>query len=206
MGPGASPPGAENPSDPEFYRVNLAELRSSDVNRRRFAVVRLSRAQPKELREEISKALESLVNDSDVIVRAGSLAALTVWSTGDIVPIAIDALKDPNVMVRSCAIEILEQHNDARAVEPLVALLSDPMNGRAAHCLERMGPMVEDAVLAHFDGGNDTAKRSIVQILGGRGNGKGNRQAPPDRRRQERPLVGISGKIRLHAARACGVD
>ena len=99
-------------------------------------------------------------------MRAGSLAALTVWSTGDIVPIAIDALKDPNVMVRSCAIEILEQHHDARAAEPLVALLSDPMNGRAAHCLERMGSMVEDALLAHFDAGNDTAKRSIIHILG----------------------------------------
>ena len=168
--------------------------------------MRLAQAQPKELREEISKALESLVNDSNVFVRAGSLAALTVWSTGDIVPIAIGALKDSNIMVRSCAIGVLEQHKDARAIEPLVALLSDPMNGRAAHCLERMGPMVEDAVLAHFDGGNDTAKRFIVQILGAVATEKGIaklRQIAADKSNMS---LASRAKIGAHAARARGVD
>ena len=160
------PPGAMNPYDPDFYRVNLAELRSADVNHRRIALLNLSHAQPNQLREEIAKALELLVNDSDVFVRRKSLETLSVWSTGDIVPIAICALKDPDMMVRGSAIEILEKRKDPRAIEPLVALLSDPSNPDAAECLEQMGSTVEDAVLAAFDKGNNNAKRLIIQILG----------------------------------------
>jgi HEAT repeat protein len=155
-----------NRNDPEFYRKMLVELRSSDINHRRIAVMVLSHAEPKELREEISKALEPLVHDSDDMLRRSSLEALDIWSTGDIVPIAIDALKDPSVMVRDSACDVLGKHKDGRAIEPVIALLSDSMNGGAERCLEQMGSPVEDAVLAHYDSGNDDAKRSMIQILG----------------------------------------
>jgi hypothetical protein len=165
MGPGMLPPGAFDANDPEFYRKMLAELRSTDVNHRRVAVAVLSHVEPKELREEITKAIEPLVNDSDDIVRSQSLAALDVWSS-DVVPIAIRALDDSSDFVRNSALEILERRKDSRAIEPMIALLSDPMNMRVAKCLEQMGSQVEDAVLARYDSGNDHARRFIIQILG----------------------------------------
>jgi hypothetical protein len=160
------PPGLTNPNNPEFYRAVLAELRSSDVNHRRIAVTLLSHVPPKELREEIVKALEPLVHDSDETLRCESLKALDVWSTGDIVPIAIEALGDRDTWVRDGAIAVLAKRKDPRAIEPLIALLSDPMNSDAAGCLEQLGPKVEDAVLARYDGGNNHARRFIIQILG----------------------------------------
>ena len=160
------PPGAENPNGPDFYRANLAGLGSADVNRRRSAALVLSRAQPKQLRNEITKALEPLLHDSDDMVRVYSVKAIGVWSTGDVVPIAIDALKDADPMVRNSAIEILDLHKDPRAIEPLVAVLSDSSSTDAAQCLIHMGSTVENAVLVHFDNGNTSAKRFIIEILG----------------------------------------
>jgi hypothetical protein len=165
MGPMSLPPGVVNPNDPDFYRKILAELQSSDVNHRRMAVMLVAQVPPKELREEIANALETLAKDSDDMVRSQSLRAIDVWSTGDIVPIAIHALDDSNTMVRDSAIAVLDHRKDRRAIEPLVALLSDFMNWQAAKCLEHMGAMVEDALLASYDGGNDNAKRSIIGIL-----------------------------------------
>ena len=132
--PGMFPGGLEDPNSPDFYRHRLEDLRSSDDIRRKFAVAQLSQVPPKELREEISKALESLLNgnDSDMFIRVECLTALNVWST-DVVPIAIKALKDTSTPVRDCAMGILERRKDARAIEPLLDLLSDPMNGGAIH-------------------------------------------------------------------------
>jgi hypothetical protein len=165
-GPIYLPPAMRNPNDPQFYRTILAELRSSDLNRRRMAVFMLTHVEPKELRDEISKALEPLASDSDDTLRSQSLEALDVWSTGDIVPIAIRGLKDSSIMVRHTAIEVLGHRKDPRAIEPLVELLSDQMGSSAAECLQHLGPKVEDAVLARYDNGNDDAKRLIIEILG----------------------------------------
>ncbi len=106
MGPRAWPAAVLNPNDPEFYRKMLAELRSPDVNHRRIAVMVLQHVEPKELRSEITKALETLMDEPDGSVRDGSLRALDVWST-DVVPIAIRALADSSVLVSNNAIDIL---------------------------------------------------------------------------------------------------
>ncbi len=111
VGPIDMRPALRNPNDPEFYRTALAELRSADLNHRRAAVAQLIRAQPKELREEIAKALESLMDDSDEMLRSESLMALDVWST-DVVPIAIHAMGDSSVFIRNSAIGILERRKD----------------------------------------------------------------------------------------------
>jgi hypothetical protein len=165
VGPFDVPPPLRNPNDPEFYRTALAELRSADLNHRRAAVAQLIRAQPKELREEIAKALEALMDDPDEMLRTECLMALAIWST-DVVPIAIHATRDSSVFIRNSAIGILERRKDPRTIETLVVLLSDPRNMRVAHCLEQMGSQVEDALLARYDSGNEHAKRMIIQILG----------------------------------------
>jgi HEAT repeat protein len=165
MGPMSMPPGVFDLNDPELYRKMLAELRSSDLNRRRLAVAVLAHVEPKEMRQEITKALEPLMGDSDDMLRSECLKALDVWST-DVVPIAIRALGDSGSFVRNTALELLERRKDPRAIEPMIALLSDPMNMRVAKSLEQMGSPVEDAVLARYDSGNDHARRFIIQILG----------------------------------------
>ncbi len=111
MGRSDLSPALRNPNDPEFYRTALAELRSADLNHRRAAVAQIIRAQPKELREEIAKALEALMDDPDEILRTESLMALDAWSA-DVVPIAIHATGDASVFVRNSALGILERRKD----------------------------------------------------------------------------------------------
>jgi hypothetical protein len=61
----------------------------------------------------------------------------------------------------------LGTEGSAEDAKPSAALLlSDPRNMRVAHCLEQMGSQVEDALLARYDGGNQHAKRMIIQVLG----------------------------------------
>jgi HEAT repeat protein len=159
------PPGASDPSHPDFYRVNLAELRSADANHRMIAAGHLENAKPTQLRSEIVKALEETTHDSDSSVRAASLKALCVWTTDDPVLVAIGALKDPDFLFRNAAVEVLARRKDPRAIEPLIESLSYPSNWAALEYLKQTGPTVEDAVLKHYDGGNDEAKRAVIEIL-----------------------------------------
>lgn len=163
---GDMPSEAGNPGHPEFYRVNLTMLQSADIAQRRCALSNLSRAQPNQLRNEISKALESLLHDPDVFVRMHSLNLLGIWSTGDIVPVAIEAINDSNASVSTTALRILGERKDPRAIEPVASLLSGPSPFIAADCLKQMGSMVEDAVLARYKSSSALGKRSIIDILG----------------------------------------
>ena len=119
-----SPGNPDNPNNPDYYRLNLAELRSADADRRTFAVLRLADAPPVQLREEIAKAVEDVVRDPKSNVRIPALRGVVAWSTGDVVPLAIDLLKDADPNLRYAAIELIDKHKDPRAIEPLLALLS----------------------------------------------------------------------------------
>jgi HEAT repeat protein len=159
------PPGAADPNHPDFYRVNLAELRSPEAVRRRLAAARLAIAPPKELRDEISAALVSLLGDRDIGVRTNSLQALNTWYTGDVVELAINALEDKSVIVRDAAVQILENRKDPRAIEPLVGLLIDWSDVLIVECLQSFGAKAEDPVLARYNGAGEPLRRAIIEIL-----------------------------------------
>lgn len=160
------PPGASDPRNPDFYRVNLAELRSSDEMHRRVAAIHLAEAEPKELRGEITKALESLLHDPVEDVRDKILTAYCHWSDGDTLPIVLRAVEDPSFLVHLSAMEILSEKKDPRSAEPLVLILLKNPNMHLASCLEQMGSMVEDSLLRHIDTDNQEARNSIIDILG----------------------------------------
>jgi HEAT repeat protein len=159
------PPGASDPSHPDFYRVNLAELRSADAAHRMIAAGHLENAKPAQLRSEIVKALEETTHDSNSAVRAAGLKALCVWTTDDPVLVAIGALKDPDFLFRTAAVDVLTRHKDSRAIEPLIESLSCSPNWAAQDYLKHLGSAIEDAVLKHYDGGNEHAKEAILEIL-----------------------------------------
>lgn len=159
------PPGATDPQHPDFYRVNLAELRSDDSARRRLALMRLVKADPKELRDEITEVLKSLLDDPKFRLRGYALKAFCRWSADDTLPIVIRALDDDNFSVKNSALDILGERKDPRAIEPLVILLLKPYGFRVASCLEKMGPMVEDPLLEHIDTCDEMTRSSIIRIL-----------------------------------------
>jgi HEAT repeat protein len=168
------PEGANDPNHPEFYRVSLAELRAADADHRQFAAMALERAEPKQLRDEITKALESLLlQDPNVGVRMASLKAFCHWSAGDTLPTIIRLLDDREVAIQMNALEILGKRKDPRAVEPVVLLLLKSPGFQVEQCLTEMGSMVETSLIEHVGMADRDAMASIIKLLGTLGTKKG---------------------------------
>lgn len=67
-------------TDPAFYDLNKRELESIDLERVKRAVQRLSAAEPKIYRADISRKLMALMSDDAVEFKADISGALTVWA------------------------------------------------------------------------------------------------------------------------------
>ena len=66
--------------DPAFYDLNKRELESIDLSRVERAVQRLTGAEPKIYRTDITRKLIDLLGEDEVTFKAAICAALTVWS------------------------------------------------------------------------------------------------------------------------------
>lgn len=98
-----------------------------------------------------------------------ALSALTEAGTSA-VPACLAALSHENLMVRRVAIKVLGGSSDPRAVEPLMACLTDAdpaVRAGGADALAQMGlPEVVDALLAALDASNDKLRLMAVEVLG----------------------------------------
>jgi len=157
-------PLVSNPRDPRFYKENLAALTGPDKQRSRQALANVKKAEPKELREEIAKAVKSFLLDEDQIMRRDALEAFVAWSTSDVVPVLIQALEDESSFVRDVAIPALAKTKDERAVEPLVERFADD-HYRVAQYLKSMGSVAEKAVAEFLTHEDLRVRRSAVGIL-----------------------------------------
>lgn len=161
---------AKNPAHSDYYQLNLAELKSPDPNRRRGAAERLRMAEPKELREEVSRGLLALMRDNDPESRRESVGAWIVWRTAetaaDGAKMLLTLVRDPNALVRMAAFQALGELKDARAAEPIASLLLDKSaRGDAAECLVKMGPVAEKCVLERFLGQDKEVRSEAARIL-----------------------------------------
>jgi hypothetical protein len=161
------PPGADDRDHPDFYRVNLAELRSADSAHRMFALMVLENAEPKQLQEEIAKELQNiLLHDPQVFVRRKCLKVLCHWSGADATPTVIGLLHDSDYPIKSEALEFLAKQKDPRAVEPLVVLLFDSPTFKLEEALKEMGSMVEDSLIKHLSPMIGAKKLPAIRVLG----------------------------------------
>ncbi|MCR4412606.1 MAG: hypothetical protein NUV77_09305, partial [Thermoguttaceae bacterium] len=123
------PPEATNPTHADYYKANLAELSCPDASRRRDAAERLKNSEPREMKEEIAKALVNLMSDNSPMARRAAMEAWVAWRTTSTTPQAVKILltlaRDPDSSVRGTAFRTLGEVKDPTTVEPVLRLLGE---------------------------------------------------------------------------------
>jgi len=157
-------PVVEDPSHPDFYKQNLADLTCWDPDRQAEAVERLVEAEPTQLRREIAKALEGMLTSDDIFLRRDVVKAFAIWAGEENVPRLIGLLGDKDRSVTETAMETLGRLKDPRAIEPLAGMLGDPF-GKAVKSLIGIGPAVEQAMLKKLDDPDDDVCANACKVL-----------------------------------------
>jgi hypothetical protein len=158
-------PEIADPNSPEFYQRNLEDLGSWDRNRRLGAVKRIREAAPRQLRKEMAAALAGLLRDPYHITRQLAVEALGTWGTPENLPALIAGLKDKEDGVRHRVIAALGPFKDARAAEPVAALLATDRE-QAAAALCQMGSVAEPAVAKRLGDKDEQVRLAAIGTLG----------------------------------------
>lgn len=158
-----------NQDDPAFYKLNLRELGSLDMQRVKRAVGRLAIAEPKIYREDITRGLTELITKPGVSFHDELSRALLVWA------------EDASTASRA-ALVVLRREIDAGepVSENLVALvvkanipesipfvqtlwLANPLIWEKYY--EEFGTVIEPGILEHLDTNNATLRHSAIRLL-----------------------------------------
>jgi HEAT repeat protein len=163
-------PEAKNPAHAGFYKANLAELACPDGARRREAADRLKGVEPKELHEEIAKALLPLMSDNAPQTRRAGAEAWAVWRTpataaeGSRLLLAL--AREQDHQLRSAAFKALGELKDPQTAEPLARMLSDfSLRGPASECLESMGPAAQKAILPLLTSSDHSMRSAAREVF-----------------------------------------
>jgi LSD1 subclass zinc finger protein len=177
--PGIKPaPGQPVPQQPpkeeraqlseEDFKQALEDLKSTDGFRRRGALDRLARAEPKGPADEVVKALEPMFGDSDFGIRSAAVKAAGVWGPKECVPALLKLLKDDSPFVRWAVLDVFGQLKDERTVEAVAECVPKDQV-KASPALRAMGAMAEKAVaklLKHADWPVRLEARNILKDIG----------------------------------------
>ncbi len=141
-------------------------LNDKDDDVRKFAIELLSDAGAVEQCGPIS---ERLTGDANPNVRAAAAKALGILGCLEALPLLVAALKDIE-WVRFSALEALSLLRDEKAVEPILALLSDPSPATRRAAIETLGaigsPRAGEALLAYAGkAGRDDKAVALMSLL-----------------------------------------
>ncbi|WP_422929155.1 HEAT repeat domain-containing protein [Singulisphaera sp. PoT] len=168
--PRTAPPAAAAPLAAEDAGQVRLDLESPDQPRRKGALARLMRSTPGEDRQEVAKAVEPMLKDSDAFTRSDAAKALAVWGGPENTPALLEGLKDPEFHVRWAALDALKAIKDPESADALADyLMSSNDRGRAVEALKAIGPPAEDAVLRcleHSDGFTRADACKILEQIG----------------------------------------
>ncbi|MFT4175950.1 MAG: hypothetical protein QM627_04780 [Luteolibacter sp.] len=156
--------------NPAFYELNKRELYSVDFGRIQRAVKRLSTAEPKVYRPDISRRMNQLLEDPAVSFLEDLSRALDVWA--DSVPETAEAaarvLERLHREHKSIPVELVRLISKGKIVRVLPILHElwkrDPVNWEAAY--QEMGESIEPALLADYSSLNVRAQVSATRMLG----------------------------------------
>lgn len=159
-----------NKADPDFYRLNLAELNSIDLARIEKAVKRLMDSSPKVLRADITQRLIELLAVDEVDFKAEICSALAVWSevpgtagTVALKQAAKNVSRDLEVPKEMIALVVKEGITDVISILDKL-WQKNPTDWEALYA--DVGPAAEKELLAHAAINDDGRRRSLVRILG----------------------------------------
>jgi S1-C subfamily serine protease len=150
----------------------LEDLKSTDHNRKRGAVDRLSKAyRPLPARQaDVAKALEAQVADKDFVIRHAALRALTIWAVPENVAGLARLLDTPDHFTQTGIITVIAKYKDPVAAPALAKLLPGlGERGAASAALKAIGPAAEKAVipyLTHKDSWTSSEACHILQEIG----------------------------------------
>lgn len=161
-----------SPDDPNFFKQNLADLKSSDFFRQEKALNRLvsvdvSKLTDPEMRKEVAQAMREVAfNDSAMPnMRSVAVRGLVHWGGKFSGPLLVQLLVEDDHFLNDEVYKQLAIVKEPTAIDPLVAKLMGFDSENAAKCLAAFGPAAEDSVLANTRADNFITSRTVVQLL-----------------------------------------
>lgn len=189
------PPKAEKKPLTDIERMQaLADLKSARVFTKRGAADRLVAAEPTpKHRDEVAKALASLLTDTDFFTRAAGAKALGTWGNRDSATALLKLIDDREFSVRWAVFDALVALKEKRAIEPLAKFLTTGKDDRrAAQALREFGFAAEDAVLKLVAENNVSTQREAAQLLKDIGTNKSLSDLEKLAQRAEFPLKAVA--------------
>ncbi|RYD32483.1 MAG: hypothetical protein EOP87_12745 [Verrucomicrobiaceae bacterium] len=156
--------------DPAFYDLNKRELESIDLERVKRAVQRLSTAEPKIYRSDISRKLMSLMSDDAVDFKGMICGALAVWAeepgpAGQAALTEVKRLVLANQDVPREIVALAVKEKNPGIVPLLDTLwLKNPANWEGLY--GDFGPGAEATLLKRFPETQGSVRYSAIRILG----------------------------------------
>jgi hypothetical protein len=156
--------------DPAFYNLNKRELESIDLDRVSKAVKRLTEAEPKLYRSDISRKLISLLGADWVDFKGDVCKALSVWAEtpGPAGDAALDEARKliaakKQIPVEMIALVVMEKNI---LVIPVLDQLwsSSPTQWESLYA--EVGPAAETTLLRRFPTTEGALRHSAVRLLG----------------------------------------
>lgn len=156
--------------DPAFYDLNKRELESIDLERVKRAVQRLSTAEPKIYRSDISRKLMSLMSEDSVDFKGSICGALAVWAEepGPAGQAALTEVKrlvlaDHDVPREIVALAVKEK---TPGIIPILHAqwMKNPSQWEALY--GDYGPEAEATLLQSFPDTEGSVRYSAVRLLG----------------------------------------
>jgi len=156
--------------DPEFEALNKRELESIDLDRVKRAVQRLSGAEPKAYRSDITRRLIQLLGDDSVEFKSIICSALTVWAdelgpASEVAYKVVERLVARNEPVPAEVIGLLTKEKNVKVLPIIESLWArDPIAWEGYY--GDMGIVAEKTLLERFGSTSGTIRTSAVRILG----------------------------------------
>lgn len=158
------------PTTPEeTIKYALEDLNGGDVFRRREAVKTLRSVEVDDSqREDVSKALQIVITDSDHFLKEDAAAALAKWATRKNIPALIEMLgtdRHSHGDARKHAIRALAQFKDDKCARAIGKMLFTDDWQIAVEALKEMGPVAEVAALPQIDNDDPKMRYQVCGIL-----------------------------------------
>ncbi|MBN1912526.1 MAG: HEAT repeat domain-containing protein [Pirellulales bacterium] len=167
-------------SDPQYFEKMAERMVSDDKEIRNHAIGALLLVNPTvvaspETSKRIARQYKALLSERDMQLQAQGIRGVALWGGTFSVPFLVELLMSNNcdLVNRRLILVKLGEFRDPRAAKAVTALLQDATYRRDAYeCLEKLGPLAEDALIKMAASGDPTACMAAVELLGKVGTSK----------------------------------
>jgi len=153
-------------ADADVITQALFDLKSPNLFTRKAALDRLAIADADNRRDEVLKAVQALLSDSDVFTRQKAIGVYAKWGGKDSVPTLLKLLRHPDPHTRRATMEALANLKDERAVEPIAERLTEGLDRHdASKALQALGSTAELTVLKYLGSPDFPTRLEACKIL-----------------------------------------